>query len=114
MDRKQFAQFAMALKTYYPRENILPNEQSMQLWYGHLKKIPYEVIELALQRWVDNNKWSPSIADIRAESKSIYWKLLETKTGNEALDIYEAITRMEREEKEIPVNLELKMLEVKT
>lgn len=65
MDKKEFATFAMALKTYYPRENLLPNNQAMELWFSQLSDIPFEVAQAGLQKWVSLNKWSPSIADIR-------------------------------------------------
>lgn len=65
MDKKEFATFAMALKTYYPKEQLLPNQQAMELWYKQLEDIPYHVAETALQKWVAINKWSPSIAEIR-------------------------------------------------
>ena len=55
----------MALKTYYPRETLLPNNQAVELWYRQLNDIPYNVAEVALNKWVATNKWSPSIADIR-------------------------------------------------
>ena len=71
MDKKQFATFAMALKTYYPRENILPNQQAMELWFAQLQDIPYEVAEVGLNKWVSLNKWSPSIADIREMASSV-------------------------------------------
>ena len=65
MDRKEFATFAMALRTYFPKESILPNQQAMELWYRELSDIPYNVAEAALRTWVVTNKWSPSIAEIR-------------------------------------------------
>ena len=65
MNRKEFALFASALRTYYPREKLLPNEQAMELWFNQLQDIPYKVAELTLNKWVATNKWSPSIADIR-------------------------------------------------
>lgn len=71
MDKKEFGLFAMALKTYYPKENLLPNEQAMTLWYKQLEDIPYKVAEATLNKWVSTNKWSPSIADIRAMSVSV-------------------------------------------
>lgn len=33
MTKKEFAKIAMALKTYYPKESLLPNEQAMELWF---------------------------------------------------------------------------------
>ena len=65
MTKKEFAMFAMALKTYYPRENLLPNDKAMELWFGQLQDIPFQVAEAGLNKWVSLNKWSPSIADIR-------------------------------------------------
>lgn len=71
MDKKEFGIFASALKTYYPRETLLPNSQAMELWYKQLQDIPYMVAEAALNKWVATNKWSPSIADIREMASSV-------------------------------------------
>ena len=68
MDKKEFALFASALRTYYPKEKLLPNEQAMQLWFSQLQDIPYDVAEVTLNKWVATNKWSPSIADIREQA----------------------------------------------
>lgn len=65
MNKQEFGLFAAALKTYYPRETLLPNNQAMELWYKQLSDIPYHIAELSLNKWVATNKWSPSIADIR-------------------------------------------------
>ena len=65
MDKKEFALFAAALKTYYPKESLLPNSQAMELWFRQLQDIPYSVAELALNKWVAPSKWSPTIADLR-------------------------------------------------
>lgn len=65
MDKKEFSLFAMALRTYFPKENILPNQQAMELWFMQLKDIPYQAVEIALNKWVATNKWSPSISEIR-------------------------------------------------
>ena len=71
MDKKEFATFAMALKTYYPRETLLPNNEAMQLWFRELQDIPFKVAEAALRKWVNTNKWSPSIAEIRETAANI-------------------------------------------
>ena len=69
--KKEFGIFASALRTYYPKEKILPNEQALELWYKQLQDIPYKVAELTLNKWVATNKWSPSIADIREQATAI-------------------------------------------
>lgn len=71
MEKKEFATFAAALRTYYPKEQILPNQQAMELWYRELCDIPYNVAEATLRKWVATNKWSPSIADIREQAASV-------------------------------------------
>ena len=65
MTKREFGLFAAAIRTYYPRENILPNEQAHDLWFRQLQDIPFPVAEAILAKWVATNKWSPSIADIR-------------------------------------------------
>ena len=71
MTKKEFATFAAALKTYYPKENLLPNSQAMELWFRQLEDIPYDLAEMALNKWVATNKWSPTIADIREQAASV-------------------------------------------
>lgn len=71
MDKREFALFASALKTYYPKENLLPNNQAMELWFGQLQDIPYQIAELTLNKWVATNKWSPSVADIREQAAQV-------------------------------------------
>lgn len=71
MNKKEFAIFASALRTYYPKENILPNDQALELWYKQLSDIPYNVAEVTLNKWVATNKWSPSIADIRQQAAEL-------------------------------------------
>lgn len=71
MNKQEFATFAMTLKTYYPREQLLPNTQAMTLWYRELEDIPYPVAEAVLRKWVSMNKWSPSIAEIRELAANI-------------------------------------------
>lgn len=73
MTRKEFATFSMALKTYYPREALLPNNEAMELWYRELQDIPFPVAEAALRKWVATNKWSPSIAEIRELTSGIVY-----------------------------------------
>jgi hypothetical protein len=71
MDKKEFSMFAMAIRTYYPKENILPNQQAMELWFRELQDIPYAIAEAGLRQWVSTNKWSPSIAEIREMASTV-------------------------------------------
>ena len=66
MDKGEFAVIMAALKTYYPKENLLPNKQAMDLWFDMLGDLTAEQLTYSLKKWVANNKWAPSIADLRA------------------------------------------------
>lgn len=61
----------MALKTFYPKETLIPNEQAITLWYEQLKDIEYKTASLFLNKWVATEKWSPTIADIRGGTSEI-------------------------------------------
>ena len=71
MTKQEFATWAMALKTYYSKEQLLPNTQAMELWYRELQDIPIEVADAALRKWVATNKWSPTIAEIRETAANV-------------------------------------------
>lgn len=71
MTREEFINLTKALKTFYPRENLLPNMEAMELWYRELSDIPYTVAEAALRKYVSTNKFSPTIADIREMAASV-------------------------------------------
>lgn len=92
MDKKEFSIFASALRTYYPREKLLPNEQAMELWYNQLQDIPYQVATATLNKWVALEKWSPSIADIRQIASEMVHG--ETKDWGEAWNEVEMAVRM--------------------
>lgn len=101
MTKQEFAILASAIRTYYPKEKILPNQQAMQLWFAHLQDIPYRVAEIALEKWVINNKWSPTIADLREYVKKVYWQAMDGKEGVELFDLYDSLKKMERNEERV-------------
>lgn len=67
MTAKEFGFLADAIKTYFPRDNVLPTENAMRLWYEELKDIPYQLAHTALRKYVSTNKFAPTIADIREQ-----------------------------------------------
>lgn len=69
MSKQEFAQYAMALKSFYPKEKILETSQAMELWYQQLKDMPYGLAQKRLLEWVKTNKWSPSISEILGHQK---------------------------------------------
>lgn len=71
MKRDEFAIFAMALKTFYPNDKLLPNQKAADLWFGMLEDVSYDVASAALRSWVAVNKWPPTIADIREAAHDV-------------------------------------------
>lgn len=67
MTAKEFGILANAIKTYFPRDNVLPSDNAMKLWYSELKDIPYQLACNALRKYVSTNKFAPTIADIREQ-----------------------------------------------
>ena len=92
MTEKEFALFVSYLRTYYPRENILPNKQAMAMWYEELKDIPYSLAMMALREHVHNEKWSPSIAELREKATAIRGGGVED-WGNGWKQVMDAIRR---------------------
>lgn len=65
MTAREFGVLADAIKTYFPRDNVLPTEHALKLWYMELKDIPYEMAYTALRRYASTSCFAPTIADIR-------------------------------------------------
>lgn len=72
MTAKEFGLLADAIKTYFPRDNVLPTENALRLWYAELKDIPYQIAYAALRKYVLTNKFAPTIADIREQAAELY------------------------------------------
>lgn len=66
MTFQEFSKIGMAIKTYFPKEeNLLKTEEAVRLWYEALKDIDYTTMQMALNKYVATEKWSPTIADLR-------------------------------------------------
>lgn len=65
MTFKEFGKLADAIKTYFPRDNMLPTDTAMELWYDMLKDMDYQSAYIGLKNHVATSKFAPTIADIR-------------------------------------------------
>lgn len=65
MTFKEFGKLADAIKTYFPRDNMLPTDTAMELWYDMLKDMDYQSACIGLKNHVATSKFAPTIADIR-------------------------------------------------
>lgn len=65
MTFKEFGQLADAIKTYFPKDNMLPTDTAMELWYDMLKDMDYKSAYIGLKNHVATSRFPPTIADIR-------------------------------------------------
>ena len=61
----EFKVLAKGMKSVYTRDNFLPDAESIKIWFSLLKDIPYEVLNVAIQKYMMTNKFAPTIADLR-------------------------------------------------
>lgn len=69
--RAEFAVFIRAVNAFFQKDTPFKNSYACEVWFRALKDIPFKTLNTALSIWVCNNKWSPTIADIRAESMKL-------------------------------------------
>lgn len=63
---QQFLILVKGLKSVYTRDNFLPDEEAIKIWYALLRDIQYEVLNLAIQKYMMSEVFPPTIADLRS------------------------------------------------
>lgn len=65
MDKEQFIVLIKALKSAYSKPDFLPDDKSVKVWFAMLQDLPYEVLNLAIQKHIMTSAFPPTIADLR-------------------------------------------------
>lgn len=65
MTFEEFKTLAKAMKSIWTRTEFLPDKYALKIWYELLKDLPYEQVNIAIQKHAHTNKWPPTPADIR-------------------------------------------------
>lgn len=76
MSKEEFATIAAVLHSAYGKNNIMADESALNLWYGMLKDINYAVCRNATTQLISQNKFVPTIAEIRDKCASITAELM--------------------------------------
>ena len=71
MEREDFKILAKAMKAVYAQATFLSDKAAFEIWFSLLKDIPYEIANMALQKYMLTNKFPPTIAEIRELATSI-------------------------------------------
>lgn len=81
MNREEFKKIVSAIKSVYPKFGIVDKEQ-FDFWFSMLNDIDYGHMQLTVQKYVSEEKWPPTIADLR--------KSYTESTQTKILDVNEA------------------------
>ena len=65
MNRQEFVQIAMTLKTFYPDPKFLPNDHAIALWSEQFEDVDYNTMKAVCRKWIAENKWAPAVSDLR-------------------------------------------------
>ena len=109
MTFEEFKTLAKAMKSIWTRPEFLPDKYALKIWYELLKDLPYEQVNIAIQKHAHTNKWPPTPADIREHVVTMQdestdwgqaWKQLTRAIGRfgtyregEALESMDELTR---------------------
>ena len=61
----EFLILVKGMKSVYARDKFLLEDSAIEFWYNSLKDIEYPILSLAVQKYVVNNKFAPTICDLR-------------------------------------------------
>lgn len=65
MTEKEWLTTVKGLKTVYPNESFLANQEAIAIWYRLLSDLDYNAVNAAVQKHICTSKFPPTIADIR-------------------------------------------------
>lgn len=92
MTAEDFGKIAAAIKTYFPKSDVMPTKEAVKLWFDMLGDLSYEEALFALKKHVATCKFAPTIAEIRENARSLAeseglnemeaWSLVRIAIGN--------------------------------
>jgi len=71
MTEREFTTIVAGLKAIYSDPKYIEGKFAMDMWYGLLKDIPYDVANMATQAYMQSEKFPPTPADIRRYASQI-------------------------------------------
>lgn len=71
MNFEEWKILVKGLKCAFPSERLLPDADSVKVWYQLLQDLPYDLANLSVQKHILTNHFPPTIADIREAAAEI-------------------------------------------
>ncbi len=92
MTKKEFAILIKAMKSVYADPTFIPDDYAMEVWYGLLKDLPYDIASAAVHKHMTTSTKVPKPADIRMAAAEIKAPDTHFLSEAEAWDlVYKAI-----------------------
>jgi len=98
LTKEEFNTLVMAMKAVYPSANFIPDKAAFEIWYEMVCDISYATLSIAIKVHISNNKFPPTIADLRELCSNITAE--KTDYGQAWQEVMKSIQRwgMYREE----------------
>ena len=71
MTREEFKTLVKGMKAVYAQPTFIPDQDAFNVWFELLKDIPYQQVNVAIQKYMLTEKFPPTIADIREKATQI-------------------------------------------
>lgn len=68
MTREEFKTLVKGMKAVYAQPTFIPDQDAFNVWFELLKDIPYQQVNVAIQKYMLTEKFPPTIADIREKA----------------------------------------------
>jgi hypothetical protein len=65
MQRDEFKILVKAMKAVYSDPKFIPDADAFSVWFEFFKDDDYMVVQAAIQKYIANNTFQPTVADIR-------------------------------------------------
>jgi hypothetical protein len=65
MDLEQFKILVKGMKAIYSQPTFIPDQDAFNMWYALMGDLPYEVCNVAIQKYMLTNKFPPTVAELR-------------------------------------------------
>lgn len=91
MELNQFATLVKAMKAVYSDPKFIADKDAIMVWYEFFKDDDYMVVQTAIQKYMANNEYPPTIAGIRKHMNEIVNPDLSMNEGEAWSLVYKAI-----------------------
>lgn len=65
MNREEFKTLVKGMKAVYAQPTFIPDQDAFNMWFALMGDMPYEVCNVAIQKYMLTNKFPPTVAEIR-------------------------------------------------